>query len=166
MKQMHGQDIRSYIPEPERGRRNWQGKQEQQQRVYANRRRVRGERSKRLQKLRCELAERSFAHLYETGGMRRVHLKGRENILKRLLIHAAGFNLALVMRKTLGVGKPRRLQGLAERFFELCSRIWRSRRPIEAVPMAMAGRTPSRCSLFGATRLPVRRTVIPAVGWK
>jgi len=166
LKQIDGQDIRSYIPEPERGRRNWQGKREQQQQVYANRRRLRGERSKRLQKLRCELAERSFAHMYETGGMRRVHLRGRENILKRLLIHAAGFNLALVMRKTLGVGKPRRLQGLAGGLFALFSKIWRCRRRIVAVLTAMAGRTLPRCSLFGATRLPVRRAVIPAVGWK
>ncbi len=69
--------FRSYIPEPERGRRNWQGegKAAEQKQVYANRRRVRGDRSKRLQKLRSELTERSFAHLYETGGMRRVHLE-------------------------------------------------------------------------------------------
>ena len=51
--------------------------------------------------------ERSFAHLYETGAMRRLHLRGRENILKRLLVHAAGFNLSLVMRKPFGSGKPR-----------------------------------------------------------
>jgi hypothetical protein len=43
--------------------------------------------------------------------MRRVHLKGRDNILKRLLVHAGGFNLALILRKLIGVGKPRRLQG-------------------------------------------------------
>jgi len=121
---VHGQDIRSYIPEPERGRRNWkqQGKAIEQKRVYANRRRVRGARSKRLQKLRSELAERSFAHLYETGGMRRVHLRGRSNILKRLLVHAAGFNLSLILRKTLGVGKPRRLQGLGARLRTLSVR--------------------------------------------
>ena len=106
------QGTRSYIPEPERGRRRWEGKAAEKKRVYGNRRRVRGERGKRLQKLRSELTERSFAHLYETGGMRRVHLKGRENILKRLVVHAAGFNLGLVMRKMIGVGKPRRLQGL------------------------------------------------------
>jgi hypothetical protein len=73
---------------------------------------VRGERNKRLQKLRSELTERSFAHLYETGEMRRVHLRGRDNILKRLLVHGAAFNLSLILRKTPGVGKPRRLQGL------------------------------------------------------
>jgi transposase len=121
LKQLHGEDIRSYIPEPERGRRRWkqQGKAIEQKRVYANRRRVRGARSKRLQKLRSELAERSFAHLYETGGMRRVYLRGRSNILKRLLVHAAGFNLSLLLRKTLGVGKPRRLQGLCPQLVAL-----------------------------------------------
>jgi transposase len=102
---------RSYIPEPDRGRRKWKGKKDEQKQVYSNRRRVRGARSKRLQRKRSELTERSMAHMYETGGMRRVHLKGRKNILKRLLIHAGGFNLAMIMRKLVGVGKPRRLQG-------------------------------------------------------
>ena len=108
---LHAVDCRSYIPEPERGRRNWEGKEDEQKQVYANRRRVQGARSKRLQRKRSELTERSMAHMYETGGMRRVHLKGRDNILKRLLVHAGGFNLALVMRKLVGIGKPRRLQG-------------------------------------------------------
>jgi transposase len=111
LQDLHGVDCRSYIPEPERGRRNWAGKQEEQKQVYANRRRIRGARSKRLQRKRTELTERSMAHMYETGGMRRVHLKGRDNILKRLLVHAGGFNLALIMRKLVGIGKPRRLQG-------------------------------------------------------
>ena len=119
--EVHEQEIRSYIPEPERGRRNWQGegKAEEQKRTYENRRRVRGDRNKRLQKLRSELTERTFAHLYETGGMRRVHLRGRQNILKRLLVHGAAFNLSLILRKTMGVGKPRRLQGLYLQFFAL-----------------------------------------------
>ncbi len=127
---VHEQEVRSYIPEPERGRRNWQGegKAEEQKRTYENRRRVRGDRNKRLQKLRSELTERSFAHLYETGGMRRVHLRGRNNILKRLLVHGAGFNLSLILRKTMGVGKPRRLQGLIlplfRPFARFLGRVW------------------------------------------
>jgi transposase len=108
---LHAVDCRSYIPEPARGRRNWEGKEDEQKQVYANRRRVEGQRSKRLQRKRSELTERSMAHMYETGGMRRVHLKGRDNILKRLLVHAGGFNLALIMRKLVGIGKPRQLQG-------------------------------------------------------
>jgi transposase len=125
--ELHEQEVRSYIPEPERGRRKWQGgegKAEEQKRTYENRRRVRGERNKRLQKLRSELTERSFAHLYETGGMRRVHLRGRDNILKRLLVHGAAFNLSLILRNTLGVGKPRRLQGLSLQPFMLFARIF------------------------------------------
>ena len=123
---MHDQQVRSYIPEPERGRRKWQGKgkPEEQKRTYENRRRVRGERNKRLQKLRSELTERSFAHLYETGGMRRVYLRGRNNILKRLLVHGAGFNLGLILRNVIGVGKPRRLQGLYSQPFTHLRRIF------------------------------------------
>ena len=60
---------------------------------------------------RGETIERSFAHLYDTGGMRRTHLRGHTNILKRLLIHAGGFNLGLVMRHLTGIGTPRGLQG-------------------------------------------------------
>src|SRR6266436_1494133 len=111
LQDLHAWDCRSYIPEPARGRRNWEGKPEEQKQVYANRRRIRGARSKQLQRKRSELTERSMAHMYETGGMRRVHLKGRDNILKRLLVHAGGFNLALILRKLVGIGKPRRLQG-------------------------------------------------------
>lgn len=112
---MQGESVRTYIPEPERGRRQWEGRETEQQRVYANRRRVRGRRGKQLQKLRSELTERSFAHMYETGGMRRTHLRGRDNILKRLLIHAVGFNLALMIRTKHGIGKPRTLQGVRNR---------------------------------------------------
>ena len=119
LQEVHDQEVRSYIPEPQRGRRKWQGKEEEQKCTYENRRRVRGERNKRLQKLRSELTERSFAHLYETGGMRRVHLRGQTNILKRLLVHGAGFNLSLILRNIIGVGKPRQLQGLSFQLFEL-----------------------------------------------
>jgi len=64
-----------------------------------------------LRRLRGEKLERTFAHAYETGGMRRTHLRGHGNILKRLLVHAGGFNLGLVMRALIGVGTPRGLQG-------------------------------------------------------
>ena len=104
--------LRSYASEPVRGRQRWEGKEAEQAAVYANRRRLRGARNKRLQKKRAELGERTHAHLYETGGMRRLHLRGRENILKRLVIQGAGLNLALLLRRTLGAGTPRALQGL------------------------------------------------------
>ena len=63
------------------------------------------------------MLERPFAHCYETGGMRRLHLRGRKNILKRLLIHVAGFNLSLVLRLMIGKGTPRGLQDLAATYF-------------------------------------------------
>lgn len=103
--------VRSYISEPDRGRRNWTKNPHARDAVYRNRRRIRGPRGLRLLRLRGERLERPFAHLYETGGMRRVHLRGRDNIRKRLLIHAAGFNLGLLMRQLIGVGTPRGLQG-------------------------------------------------------
>ena len=97
--------VRTYIPEPNR-RRKWDGKAEEQRAVYANRRRVQGHHGKHLLKKRGELIERSFAHCYETGGMRRTHLRGRENILKRQLVHVCAFNLSLIFRLTLGAGTP------------------------------------------------------------
>ena len=103
--------IRSYIAEPDRGRRDWSKQPEAQAPVYRNRRRMRGARGRRLMRRRGERIERSFAHLYDTGGLRRTHLRGHENILKRLLIHAGGFNLGLLIRSILGVGTPRGLQG-------------------------------------------------------
>src|SRR5882757_2321756 len=104
-------EVRSYCSEPDRGRRKWIGKEEEKAAVYQNRRRIRGERGKRLLRQRGELVERSFAHMYETGGMRRTHLRHQDNIAKRLLIHAGAFNLSLVMRKLSGCGTPRGLQG-------------------------------------------------------
>src|SRR5678815_4077590 len=103
---LHQVQIRSYCSEPDRGRRNWVNKAEEKAVVYGNRRRIRGERGKRLLRQRGEYVERSFAHLYETGGMRRTHLRRHSNILKRLLIHASAFNLGLLMRKLCGCGAP------------------------------------------------------------
>lgn len=103
--------IRSYVSEPDRGRRNWEDKPAERDAVYANRRRIRGQRGKELTRRRGELIERSFAHVMETGGARRTHLRERLNILKRTLITVGGFNLSLVMRQLIGHGKPRCLQG-------------------------------------------------------
>lgn len=109
--------IRTYISEPKRGRRNWHDKAEEKDAVYANRRRIKGSRGKELLRRRGELVERSFAHCYETGAMRRTHLRGHSNILKRVLLHTSGFNLGLVMRQRFGIGKPRVLQGSLACFF-------------------------------------------------
>ena len=113
--------VRTYVSEPKRGRRNWRKKAAEKEAVYANRRRIRGRRGKELMRRRGELIERSFAHCYETGAMRRTHLREHPNILKRLLLHVAGFNLGLVMRHRFGIGKPRVLQGAKARWLRLFS---------------------------------------------
>ncbi len=111
VKRVKSYEVRSSIPEKkQKGRRDWQDKRAEQREVYANRRRVRGDYGKSLLRRRGELIERSFAHCYETGGMRRCHLRGRENILKRQLIHVGAFNLSLILRKLLGAGTPRELK--------------------------------------------------------
>jgi transposase len=102
--------LRTYVAEPDRGRRDWSEEPAARILVYANRRRIRGARGRRLMRQRGERIERSFAHLYVTGGVRRTHLRGHTNIPKRLLIHAGGFNLGLVMRHLIGRGTPRGLQ--------------------------------------------------------
>ena len=117
--QLEEQGLRPYLSEPDRGRRKWKDDVAAQVAVYANRRRIRGERGKRLQRRRGEVLERPFAHLYETGGMRRTHLRGHTNILKRLVIHAAAFNLGLMMRIQIGCGTPRGLQGFVAILLDL-----------------------------------------------
>lgn len=102
---------RTYIAEPQRGRQKWTDQAAEQAAVYANRQRKNGRRGRALMRLRGELLERPFAHAFETGGMRRTHLRHHDNIAKRLLVHVAGVNLALLMRTRFGVGKPRCLQG-------------------------------------------------------
>jgi transposase len=140
--------LRSYICEPDRGRRKWKDKVAAQMAVYANRRRMRGERGKRLRILRGELLERPFAHLLETGGMRRTHLRGHPNILKRLLIHSSAFNLGLMMRTLFGVGKPRCLQGAVS---SLLAALSRRLSAIHAMPRPMTARIRAWLDLRHAT---------------
>jgi hypothetical protein len=133
--------VRSYISEPDRGRRNWKKNPTARDAVYRNRRRIRGPRGLRLLRLRGERLERPFAHLYETGGLRRVYLRGHTNIRKRLLIHAGGFNLGLLMRQLIGVGTPRGLQGrlvailagLMTLIRTLCEAVMTHRSPVRLV---------------------------------
>lgn len=146
--------MRTYISEPKRGRRNWRGKDEEKRAVYANRRRVRGKRGRALLRLRGERIERTFAHCYETGGMRRTHLREHENIQNRLLIHVAGFNLGLLMRQLTRIGKPRVLQG-AQRPF-LCL--------LTALGTLQARLTSSLRALLAFLALTIPGTTSKAVG--
>ena len=106
--------IRAYIPEPKfKGHRCWTDQPAEYRRAaYANRKRTRGKRGRRLGRLRSERVERSFAHVCDTGGARRTWLRGLVNVSKRYLIQVAARNLGLLVRKLFGMGKPRCLQGL------------------------------------------------------
>jgi transposase len=132
---------RTYIAEPQRGRQKWPEQEAERDAVYSNRRRKNGHRGLALMRLRGELIERPFAHAFETGGMRRTHLRHHENIAKRLLVHIAGLNLALLMRTRFGVGKPRCLQGRAAAlgaavttFLRSLRRLWRVMPPALRLP--------------------------------
>jgi transposase len=126
LEEMKAVGVRTYIPEKKQtGKRHWVGKEGQQQAVYANRQRLQRPKGKRLLRKRGELIERTFAHCYDTGGMRRTHLRKHDNILKRLLVHVAGANLGLLLRNLYGSGTPRSLQGLSislRLFFALVAR--------------------------------------------
>jgi transposase len=114
LQQMQAAEVRTYISEKRQaGKRHWVDKEEQQRLVYANRQRLQRPKGQRLLRRRGELIERTFAHCYDTGGMRRTHLRKHSNILKRLLIHVAAANLGLLLRSAYGIGTPRGLQGLS-----------------------------------------------------
>ena len=111
---LKGVDIQPVISEPKTGRRKWRGKKKSQKlAIYANRNNIRSDAGKAWMRKRAELVERAFTHYLDGGGMRKVWLKGHENITKRLLIQVAGFNLGILMRKLLGAGTPRAWRALA-----------------------------------------------------
>src|SRR4051812_5915427 len=124
---------RTYIPEPElQHNRRWTDKPaEQKSAVYANRRRVKGERGRHMQRRRSEFVERTFAHVCETGGGRRTWLRGLEKVQKRYLLAAAAHNIGVLMRKLFQMGTPRGLQeygddlwGSARAAYLVCFATW------------------------------------------
>jgi transposase len=125
LQDVHG--VRTYIPERKDGvRHNWKNRApEDREAFYANRRRVCGNRGRRLSRLRSEYVERSFAHACETGGARRTWLRGREKVAKRYWIHLAARNLGVMMRVLFGIGTPRSLQGVLTAAFTLLYALWR-----------------------------------------
>src|ERR1700686_982298 len=124
--QMAEGGVRTYCSEPDRGRQRWPDQRKEQGAVYANRRRIRGERGRRLLRQRGEKLERWNQHLYDRGGVGRGYLGGRENILKRLVVHSGAANLGLLMRKLFGKGTPRGLQGRHHGLFSVAERFIRA----------------------------------------
>jgi transposase len=108
-----GRRLRTYIAEPRGSKgRVWREKPKGQREAFqANHRRCKGKRAKKLQRLRREKVERSFAHLCETGGARRSWLRGVGKVFKRYVIQGVAHNLGVMMRALFGMGTPRSLQG-------------------------------------------------------
>jgi transposase len=158
VRELNDVGFRTYISEPERPPQGWIDQHVERDAVYANRRRIQGARGQRLLRTRGERLERPNAHLYETGGMRRTHLRGHDNILKRLLVHAGACNLGLWMRTVCGMGTPRGLQGRVAALIAALLIVWSRvsphiatvlNRPFDAVlALAVAGR-PMRSRLRG-----------------
>lgn len=118
------QGLRTYISEPDRPPQQWVDQHAERDAVYANRRRITGARGQALMRRRGEMLERPIAHLYDTGGMRRTHLRKHGNILKRLIVHAAAANVGLWMRTLTGIGSPRGLQGHVAAALALLATLW------------------------------------------
>ena len=140
--------VRTYIAEPERGRRKWVGKRVEQAAVYGNRQRIGGHRGKQLLRRRGELVERTFAHAYETGALRRLYVRGKQNAQKRLLLQAAACNLALLLRKMIGAGTPRAMQDAVAHLLRVLLRLISAmnalNRPARPLPAVISRRMPHR----------------------
>jgi transposase len=152
-------EVRTYIAEPDRGQRKWEGKAAEKAAVYANRRRIQGERGKRLQRQRGERIERNFAHQFDTGGLDRLYVRGLENVHKKFLIQAAACNLALLMRSMYGSGKPRAAHdGAIETILAIFAVIKAVEDPLHHDPrtprcvVRISRRSISRCQMFSARR--------------
>jgi transposase len=133
---------RTYIPERSQPVRKWEDKGwDMQQAFYGNRYRVRRPKGRALQRKRGELIERTFAHACETGAMRRVRVRGRENVRKRYLAHVAALNLGLVLRQMLGAGTPRGLAEARKGFAAAVLMVW-------AAMVALVGGMPRHLARF------------------
>ena len=129
-------EVRSYIAEPDRGPRNWDGKEAEKAAVYGNRRRIQGNRGKRMQRQRGERIERNFAHQFDTGGLDRLWVRGLENVHKKFLIQAAACNLALLLRSRYGSGKPRAAHDRSAKAFLMISAVMKTAEDLFGSPSA------------------------------
>ena len=143
---------RTYISEPQLPAdrtHTWTDKPPaQREAVYANRRRTRGDRGKRLQRQRSEQVERTFAHVCETGGARRAWLCGLEKVFKRYLIAAVAHNLGRLMRELFGMGTPRGLQQFADLLAELFCAVYPAQVDAGIVRRILSADPTSRSSIY------------------
>lgn len=156
---------RTYLPERKQPVRRWaKDAHYERQAFYGNRRRVRCTKGRAHLRRRGEYLERTFAHALETGGMRRVRLRGRDNARKRYLIHVAAMNLGLVLRAALGFGTPRQAANARKGVLLWIVAAWLFMARL-AAPVAAALRTAGTTLPAWATRLPnANRALVPIFG--
>jgi transposase len=149
MSQLSSRDIRTYIPERRQNVHRWDDKPETFEKAFrANRRRVRGQKGKQLNRWRSERCERTFAHVCETGGGRQMWTRGQTNASKLHTLRCAGYNLGLLLRKVWGISKPRSWEnGAAENFLTYLA--------LTAATAALIGVTTGLPSGFAALLLPL-----------
>lgn len=99
--------IKTVISDPLRNRREDILIPEQRRVVASARRSAKSAYGKALLRRRGMHIERSFAHLLDSGGMRRATLRGQHNLEKRYKIAAATYNLSQLLRHLFGVGTPK-----------------------------------------------------------
>jgi transposase len=117
--------VRTYIPERRQKTRRWTDKpMEQEQAFRANRRRVRGQKGRQLNRWRSERCERTFAHVCETGGGRRAWLRGQTNVSKMHTLKCVAYNLGLLLRKVWGLCKPRNAEAAGAALFFAFLSLW------------------------------------------
>lgn len=114
--------VRTYIPERRQKSRRWTDKPVDHEPAFrANRRRVRGNKGRQLNRWRSERCERTFAHVCETGGGRRAWLRGQTNVSKMHTLKCAAYNLGLLLRKVWGFCKPRNAKAAGAALFFVLS---------------------------------------------
>jgi len=154
-------EVTTYIPEREtKQRRKWHGDLEARREFHANRQRTRGNEGKRLGRLRSELAERSFAFTKCSGNLGRMTIRSLENVKKRYLIHAAAYNLSLVMRSIFGTGTPKGMADAWSRIIiellplltDISRPIWLHKRLWRAAPINFESFKVLQLSVFGLFR--------------
>jgi transposase len=99
--------IETVISDPLRNRRADKLDASQQAVVRNAKSSASSEHGKALLRRRGMHIERSFAHILDSGGMRRATLRGQCNLDKRYKIAAATYNLSQLMRHLFGIGTPK-----------------------------------------------------------
>jgi transposase len=139
--------IRTYVaPRRDKRKRRWDDKPEGwQEAVYENRRRTGREKGKQLQRRRAEVVERSFAHVCTTGGSRRTWIRGLVEVGKRYLVNVMAHNLGVILRKLIGVGKPREWAA-ARALLASCAALWSMIATFLVAASTKAGDIGDRCA--------------------